>query len=289
MPRPLPNELGERLESAAVLDAPAKAAGKAVRSAVPAGPVKDALSGTWLGHALHPLLTDVTIGTWMSAVLLDLVGGRASEPAAERLIALGLASAPATIATGWTEWADTEVASDAVRRSGIVHAAANGAALAAFAGSLVARRRGDTGRGKLLGLAGAGLMSAGGWLGSHLAYTRGVGVDNTVFESGPRDWTPAGVREADLAEGRPHCVRVEDTPVLLLRQGGRVHALANRCTHRGGALHEGEVGDGTITCPLHGSRFRLEDGFIERGPATARQPVLEARVRDGAVEVRRPD
>jgi len=290
VPSPLPNALSERLESASVLDPPAKAVGKAVRDVVPRGPVKDALAGTWLGHPLHPLLTDIPIGSWTSAVLLDFLGGRASEPAARRLIGIGLAAVPATVATGWHDWADTEPASDQVRRSGFVHALLNGTAASAFAASLVARRNGAVGRGKLLSLAGIGLVGAGGWLGAHLSYGRGVGVDSTIFEkAGAEGWESTGVREADLTEGRPRCVVVGDRPVLLLRQNGRLHALADRCNHRSGPLHEGEVGDGTITCPLHGSRFRLEDGSVERGPATYIQPVFETRVSGGEIEVRRPD
>jgi nitrite reductase/ring-hydroxylating ferredoxin subunit/uncharacterized membrane protein len=278
--------VAERLESAGLLDAPGKALGKAIRNAIPAGPVKDTLSGTWLGHALHPMLTDIPIGAWTSATLLDLLGGRDAEPAARRLIAIGLAAAPPTFVTGWNDWADTEPASDEVRRAGLVHAACNGVATGLLAASYAARRRGDAGRGKLLSLAAVGLISGGGWLGGHLSYARGVGVDQTVFETPPQDWTATGVRDADLLEGRPRFAEVAGTPVMLLRQAGRLHALVDRCNHRGGPLHEGEVGDGTVTCPLHGSCFRLEDGSVERGPATFPQRVLAARVRDGAVEIR---
>jgi nitrite reductase/ring-hydroxylating ferredoxin subunit/uncharacterized membrane protein len=288
VPSTFPHAVAERLEGLGLLDAPGKTIGKAIRDAIPKGAVKDTLSGTWLGHALHPMLTDVPIGTWTSATLLDLLGGRDSEPAARRLIAIGLAAAPPTFVTGWNDWADTEPASDAVRRAGLVHAACNGVAAGLLAASLAARRRGDVGRGKLLSFAAMGLLTGGGWLGGHLSYARGVGVDTTVFDTGPDEWTASGVREADLGEGRPRFAQVGDTPVLLLRQGGRLHALVDRCTHRGGALHEGEVGEGTITCPLHGSCFRLDDGSVERGPAAYPQPVLEARVRDGGVEVRRP-
>ena len=176
MSTPLPNALADRLESTSLLDPPAKTVGGVVRDVIPHGPVKDALSGTWLGHPLHPLLTDIPIGTWTSAVLLDLVGGRASEPAARRLIAIGLAAVPPTALSGWNDWADTETASDDVRRLGFVHGLLNGAAAAVFAASLIARRNGETGRGKLLSLAGMGLVGAGSWLGGHLAYTKGVGV-----------------------------------------------------------------------------------------------------------------
>ena len=276
----------DSLEKLEVLDAPAKAIAKKVRSAVPKGPVKDALSGTQLGHAFHPLMTDVPIGTWMSSVILDLIGGEDGESAADKLIAAGLAATLPTVASGWSDWADTEPASDGVRRVGIVHAAVNGTAAAMFAASYAARRRGDRGRGKLLSLAGISLVGAGGWLGGHLSYAQGVGVDNTVFEPEVADWTPA-LPDAELAEGVPRCAEVEGNPVLLVRQDGRVHALSNRCTHRSGSLHEGELGDGTITCPLHATRFRLSDGGVERGPAAYPQPVYEARVTAGMIEVRR--
>jgi nitrite reductase/ring-hydroxylating ferredoxin subunit/uncharacterized membrane protein len=268
------------------LDPPAKAIGKQVRSLVGHGPVKDVLSGTPIGHALHPLLTDVPIGTWMSSVILDMVGGEEAEGAADKLLAAGLAATLPTVWSGWNDWADTEVASDGVRRVGIVHAAVNGTAAGLFAASYSARRSGRRGRGKLLSLAGISLLGAGGWLGGHLSYAQGVGVDNTVFEPESTDWTPT-IPEADLAEGAPRCVKAGDVPVLLVRQDGRVHALANRCTHRGGPLHEGELGHGTITCPWHGSTFSLEDGSIERGPAAYPQPTYDVRVTAGTVEVRR--
>jgi nitrite reductase/ring-hydroxylating ferredoxin subunit/uncharacterized membrane protein len=288
VPSPLPEALAQRIESADVLDPPAQAIGKFVRDTIPRGPVKDGLAGSWLGHPLHPLLTDLPIGTWTSAVLLDLVGGRSSETAARRLIGLGLAAAAPTFVSGWNDWADTEPASDRVRRMGIVHAVCNGGAAAVFAASLAARRRGSTARGKLLGLTGISLLGAGGWLGAHLSYARGVGVNTTTFEKGAtEDWQATGVREDELAEGAPRCVLVGDRPVMLLRQNGRLHAMADRCNHRMGPLHEGEVGDGTITCPLHGSRFRLEDGSLERGPATYPQPIFETRVTSGVIEVKR--
>jgi nitrite reductase/ring-hydroxylating ferredoxin subunit/uncharacterized membrane protein len=288
MTSPLPSALAERLESTDALDAPAKTIGKAVRDVIPKGPVKDALSGTWMGHALHPLLTDLPIGTWTSATLLDVFGGEAGESAADKLIAMGLILTPATALTGWNDWADTEPASDGVRRSGIVHAAVNVGAISLMAVSLAARRRGARTRGKLIGLAGMSLLGAGGWIGGHLSYAQGVGVDTTVFDTGPEAWTGTGLREAELEDGRPRCVPVAGVPVLVVRSGGQLRALHNRCTHRGGSLADGEVSGGTVTCPLHGSIFSLEDGSVERGPAAYPQPLFEVRVVSGGeVEVRR--
>lgn len=279
---PLAHAAADAIASVEALDPPGRAIGRFWRRTIPKGPVKDLLSGTPLGHALHPLMTDVPIGAWMSAGILDALDGED----ADTLIAVGLAASLPTFWSGWNDWADTEPASDGVRRVGLVHALANGTAAALFAASLVARRSGERGRGKLLSTAGLALLGAGGWLGGHLAYAQGVGVDTTVFETGAEDWTDA-MADVDLVEGRPACVRADGDAVLLVRQGGRVHALADRCTHRGGPLHEGELGEGTITCPLHATRFRLEDGSVERGPAAYPQPVFDVRTSGGRIEVRR--
>lgn len=272
-----------RLESAEALDAPGKAIGDGVRSTISAGAVKDAISGTWLGHALHPMLTDVVIGSFLSATLLDLIGGgRASE----RLIAVGIAAYGPTALTGVNDWADSERADDAVRRVGLVHAASNAAALSLYASSLAARRRGAQASGVLLSMAGAAALAAAGYLGGHLSLRRGVGVDQTVFDPGPREWTPVG-DASQLAEGRPARVLAEETPVLLLRSGERIFAIHDRCSHRGCSLSDGKVEGDQIVCACHGSRFELRGGSLRGGPATAAQPAFEVREREQRIEVRR--
>ena len=170
------NALVARLESVEALDAPAAAIGRRVRELIPAGAPKDALSGRWLGHAVHPILSDIPIGTWTSSVLLDWIGGSDSRTAADRLLATGVLAAGATVVTGWSDWSDAEAADAAVRRSGLVHAAANATATALMISSFIQRKRGARGRGKLLSLTGAAAMGVGGWLGGHLSYTLGAGV-----------------------------------------------------------------------------------------------------------------
>ena len=170
------NPLVARFESLTALDGVARAAGNAVRGMVGDGTPKELLSGAWLGHALHPILTDIPIGTWTSAVVLDWTGGRASRPAADRLVATGLLAAGATIATGWSDWADAEREDAAVRRSGLLHAVVNATGTALMTGSYLARRQGARGRGRALALAATGALGAGGWLGGHLSYTLGAGV-----------------------------------------------------------------------------------------------------------------
>jgi nitrite reductase/ring-hydroxylating ferredoxin subunit/uncharacterized membrane protein len=277
--------LVERLEGAAVVDGPAEAVAKAVRGALKPGAAKDLLSGTPLGHALHPLLTDAVIGTWTSATILDLVGGKAAQPAAERLIGVGiLASLPTTL-SGVSDWADTTPKSPAVRRVGAAHAILNAGALALYSASLAARRGGRRATGVLLGLAGAGTLTVSGHLGGHLSYARGVGVDETAFAEPIADWTRAAFT-AEVPEDEPFLARVAGQDILLVRHDGQIRGLANRCSHRGGPLHRGTLEDGCITCPLHRSRFRLRDGAVERGPSPYPQPSYDVRIAGDHIEVR---
>ena len=170
------NALAARLEAVEALDPPARLAARTVRRLIPDGAPRQVLNGAWLGHALHPLLTDLPIGTWTSSVLLDWIGGPDSQAAADRLILTGLLATAPVIATGWSDWADAEPGDDAIRRSGLVHAGVNALAVNLMIGSYVARKRGARGRGKLLSLAGSSAMGAAGWLGGHLSYTLGAGV-----------------------------------------------------------------------------------------------------------------
>jgi nitrite reductase/ring-hydroxylating ferredoxin subunit len=161
----------------------------------------------------------------------------------------------------------------------------NSTALALYAASLRNRRRGRRRRGVALGLAGLGALTGGGYLGSHLSYRFGQGVDQTTFDSEvPADWSDAAAA-GDLRD-EPLSVEVGDTPVLLARHAGGVLALHDRCSHRGCSLASGDVEDGAVTCSCHGSRFRLSDGELLRGPATSPQPAFDARERDGRIEIR---
>lgn len=284
---PVVAELAEGLAEVKVIDGPAKWIGKQVRNLTRPAKVKEALSGTWLGHPVHPLLIALPIGTWSSAVLLDWLAGDDAEQGADVLVAAGIAAAGPTVATGWNDWADAEPASDPVRRLGLIHAALNASAVALFAGSLAARLGGARDKGKLLALAGMGAVTGGGWLGGHLTYAKAVGVDTTVFEEYPTDWTPA-LADAALGEGEMRKVDVGGVPIMLARWQGEVYALANTCVHRGGSLADGELENGCVVCPLHSSTFRLKDGSLERGPGPYPQPALETRVSDGSIEVRAP-
>lgn len=255
---------------------------KLAAALLPTPSVKDFLSGTWLGHPLHPALTDAALGTWMSATLLDVLGSPELEGAARRLVGIGVLASLPTAAAGLADWSDT---GGETRRIGTVHALTNLVVLECYAASWLFRRAGQQPLGKAFSVLGAGVSILGAYLGSHLIMRQGVGVDQTIFEALPHDWRPV-LDDDQLQEGAMQRVAVDGVGVLVARWDGRVLALADRCTHRGGPLHEGHLQDGRVTCPWHGSTFSLEDGSIVRGPATAPEPAFDVRVREGRIEVR---
>jgi nitrite reductase/ring-hydroxylating ferredoxin subunit len=286
---PPPTEpLIDALEGVAILDAPGKAIGKTVRGTLGPGVLRDLICGTWLGHPLHPVLTDVVIGSWLSATLLDAIGSDDDDAATRRLMGVGIAAAVPTVLSGVVDWADSEVVNPPVRRTGLVHAVSNVTALSLYSGSLLARRRGADGRGKGLALGGAAVLVFSAFLGGHLSFARGIGVNQTVFDASiPEEWTDASVGATELVADEPKSTVVGDTPVMLLRHGDGIHALHDRCSHRGCSLSGlGKVEGEIVTCGCHGSEFDLRDGSVQRGPATRHPPVYEARESDGRIQVR---
>ncbi len=285
--RPIFRFLADAVGRAEGLDPVAGKVSGVVAKAVPGGFVKDFLAGTWLGHPLHPVLTDVPIGAWVAAGFLDVFGGEESRPAARKLIGFGTLTALPTAVAGLADWVDTD---GGAKRVGFVHAAGNVAALGLYALSWAARRCGRNGRGVALSMtASAGALGTA-YLGGHMSFGQGVGVDETTFEEGPKNWKALDLSIDKLGDGKKVRATVGQVRLLLYRSGDRVFALSDRCSHRGCALAAGEIqgtGDHTVVvCQCHGSTFRMVDGAVMRGPATAPQPAYEARITGEKIEVR---
>ncbi|MDT4975502.1 MAG: hypothetical protein QOG98_1260 [Pseudonocardiales bacterium] len=243
--------------------------------------------GRWAGHALHPALSDLPIGLWSGAVVLDAlgkdvaIGGSRMDPAGT-LSAAGLMAAAATVATGVTDWS---VSDGEDRRVGLFHGVLNVAGVTLQGASLAARLAGHRSSARVLSVTSLGVTAAAGYVGGHLVQGRAVMVNRVAGFSGPNRWVRA-MPETDLPEDTLTGVEVEGRQVLLHRSDGELHALDNTCSHAGGLLSRGDVTGCAVTCPLHGSRFDLRDGHILRGPAHHPQPVLPTRVRNGWIEVR---
>ena len=164
------HRLVDKLAASAWLDGIADAIQPAIGSLLDSEgtfktPLKNALHGTWLGHALHPMLTDIPIGAWAVAAVcdgLELVGMEGYGDAADIAIAIGSAAAFAAALTGWADWSDTR---DDPKRLGIAHAALGGAALSAYLASLAMRAAGSRRAAAWTALAAYGVVSACAYLG----------------------------------------------------------------------------------------------------------------------------
>ena len=261
------------------------------------GPVRDALNGVWLGHPLHPVLAQAPVGAWLSATVLDgwprsrknnagKPRGRESggEAGQRRLVAFGLVAAGAAALAGAADWSEQH---EQQMRVGVVHAAANVTAAGFYGASLLTRRPAAS---RALRLAGLAAVAAGGLLGGHIAFRLSGGANQAepvphLVQPGWHDLMPA----AGLEDARPVKAMLGEVPVVVIRDGSAVHVLAGRCSHLSGPLAEGELDAGGLSCPWHGSVFRITDGAVVRGPATAPQPVFRTRVRAGVIQVCLPD
>jgi nitrite reductase/ring-hydroxylating ferredoxin subunit/uncharacterized membrane protein len=279
------------VEEQSWLDPPSKALQKAVHgtfeAAGPAGrKVKNFLHGVWLGHPLHPVITDVPVGAWTAAIVLDAMEvtthRRGFGAAADVGIGVGVVSALAAAVSGITDWQHTN---GRARRVGFVHALLNVAATGLFGASWVARRRDDRPMGRGLSLLGYLVAAISAYLGGHLVFAQRIGVKHGPDEAGPDQFTPVLPVE-ELAEGRLRKAEVRGQAVLLVRRGDRIYAMQEICTHLGGPLSEGWLVEDSVVCPWHQSRYRLEDGGVLDGPSTYDQPCFETRIRNGQVEVR---
>lgn len=250
--------------------------------------INDFLHGRWLGHALHPIATDIPIGAWSMTAAFDalaLAGKRDLEPGADVALVVGIAGAIAAALTGFAEWSDTR---DEPRRLGMAHAALNSSALACYVASSVLRRTGRRNAGIALAFAGLGMTSTAAYLGGELAFGYALGVKHTAEPIDPPDDFAPVCDASALADGETRPAYFNDVPVLLSRRGDRVTAVAATCTHRGAPLREASMADDCVTCPWHGSTFDVLDGTVREGPATFGLARFDARLREDTIELRRP-
>ncbi|WP_051190380.1 Rieske 2Fe-2S domain-containing protein [Kaistella palustris] len=249
--------------------------------------LKNILHGTWLGHPLHPVITDIPVGAWSVAAALDsieLAGNSKYKKGADAAVVIGIAGAVGAAVTGLTDWTGTN---GKKRKIGLLHGVLNLTGTALYATSLVLRNKKKTrNTGLALSMAGYGIVSLAAYLGGHLVFGEQIGVDHTATsEEYPKKFVPV-LAESELPENSMKAVKAADIQVLLARKNGALFAIANTCSHLGGPLDEGELRDDlTVKCPWHGSVFSLKDGTVVNGPATEQQPQFEVRTQNGQIEV----
>jgi nitrite reductase/ring-hydroxylating ferredoxin subunit/uncharacterized membrane protein len=270
--------LADRLQS--ILSNTATTAGPAGQQ------VEDVLHGRWLGHPLHPALVNVPIGAWTVAAALDAIeevsGNRALGSGADAAIGLGLVGALGAAITGIADWRHTD---GRARRVGLAHGLLNTGAMALYTTSLILRRFKARRAGRGVAAFGYLVANASAYLGGYLVFNEQVGVDHTADQQPPQVFVPV-LSEAELPENTLRRVTANGMPVLLLRRGERIYAIAETCSHLGGPLAEGKLENLSVVCPWHGSRVALQSGEVLNGPSTYPQPCFESRVQQGQIEVR---
>lgn len=248
--------------------------------------VADILHGVWLGHPLHPVLTDVSVGAWSLGSFFDILSlldrSQKSQHTADSLVQLGNVAALPTVLAGLADF--STIPKDAAG-TGLTHATLNAAGFSLYLASARARSTGNRGQAIALSGLAASIMLASAYLGGHLSFSQRVGVNHAQAPDGPQDWTPV-LAAADLQESQPVRVEVEDNAVLLYRKGDRVMAIGAVCAHAGGPLDEGHFHDNSVQCPWHDSVFSLQDGRVVHGPSTYHVPHYHARLHDGNVELK---
>jgi nitrite reductase/ring-hydroxylating ferredoxin subunit/uncharacterized membrane protein len=251
----------------------------------PFPPLKDFLHGTWLGHPLHPLLTDVPIGAFTVALVFDVLGLR---DAASPTIAFGILAMLAAAVAGYVDYIDIDT-DGPPRRYASVHQTLMLLSLICYfvSGGI---RYGQFGTHDTievpLAVVGYVLLAAGAYLGGDIVFNFGTQVDRHAWREIDDKWRALDVTE--VPEGKPTKAKAGAQTLVVVRRGERLFALHDICSHQGCSLSEGKlVDDGRrIECGCHGSRFEVADGSLNRGPAVYDQPAYEVRRSEGKLEVR---
>ena len=246
-------------------------------------PVHNFLNGTWLGHPLHPVLTDLPIGAFTVVILLDVLSFR---DAANVTLGFGIVAMVAAAVAGYADYADTD---GTARWRATVHSALMVVALVIFIVSLVIRlgKPVDPTLGTATAIVAFLIMSASAYIGGDVVFALGNMVNRHAWRSRGTQWL-ALEAPADIPEGVLTRAKAGTESLVLVRRGDTIMALHATCAHAGGPLPEGRIVDGCIECPWHGSRFDLQTGHLRRGPANYDQPRYEVRrTSEGAWEARR--
>jgi nitrite reductase/ring-hydroxylating ferredoxin subunit len=250
--------------------------------------VKDFLNGVWIGHPLHPIITDVPIGAWTMTELLDAIsaisgGDKGLDTAADVTLGAGIVAALGAAVTGIVDWSDV---GGAHRRLGMAHALVNVGGLALNLTSLGLRLGGNSrGAARTLSAGGYLLSALAAYIAGELVYNLGQAINRDAWVSGPEKYTDAGSID-ELQDGVMVKMEVEGRPIVLVKDGDDIHAFDGTCPHYGGPLWEGELKGNVVVCPWHSSNFDITDGRVVHGPATAPVPTYSVRKRNGRVQVR---
>jgi len=245
-------------------------------------PVRDFLVGTWLGHPLHALVTDVPIGALTLVIILDVLG---QAVAADVALLVGVLAMLAAALAGYADYSTTD---GRARVRATLHSSIMLVSLVIYVVSLGIRATGPTSRTVpiVLSIVAYVILAAGAFVGGDVVYALGNMVDRHAWRSSGTKWQRLDA--AEIAEGTLVKASAGGQALVLIRTGTTIQAMHEQCAHAGGPLSEGTIVDDCIECPWHGSRFEIGTGRRRRGPTVYDQPHFEVRLAEaGGYKARR--
>ena len=251
----------------------------------PIRPIQNLLNGSWLGHPVHAVVTDVPIGALTASIVADVIG----QPiVADVSLLIGVLAMVASAVTGAADY--TEVDGTARNRA-TVHSVVMVVSLVLYLISLAIRSTGPADRLApiLIALVAYLLLALGAAIGGDLVYLIGTHVNRHAWRGAGAKWIKLDLGDlTDIPEGGPTKLKAGINELAVVREGDRILAVHAQCAHAGGPLAEGSLVGDAIECPWHGSRFRLANGHNVRGPAMYDQPAYDVRrAETGGWEARR--
>jgi len=251
----------------------------------PIRPIQNFLNGTWLGHPVHSVVTDVPIGALTVAIVADVIG---QHVVADVSMLLGVLGMVVAAVTGLADYAEVD---GNARNRATVHGTLMVVTLVLYTISLLIRVGNPPDRlvPIVVGVAGYLLLALAATIGGDLVYLIGTHVNRHAWRGAGVKWIKLDLGELDdIPEGGPTKLKAGINELAVVREGDRILAVHAQCAHAGGPLAEGSLVGDAIECPWHGSRYRLADGHVVRGPTMYDQPAYEVRRAEaGGWEVRR--
>lgn len=259
-------------------------------------------------HPIHPMLVTLPIGLWTASLAYDVAaaarGSRRLQDSADDMMLAGLIGALSAAVPGAIDYFAVIPSESSAKKRGATHGLLNVSLTALYSANWLLRSRGGERWRRWLGiplsLVGVGGLMYSGWLGGTLVYRNQIGVDHrgpnaTKWrESGPIEGQPGeAVAVATMKElgkpGQTKLVHLNGHRIVVARDGDRIVAFQDHCTHRGGPLADGVLTCGLITCPWHGSQFNVETGEVASGPAEEKIRIYPVQIEEDLVRVVAPE
>jgi len=254
------------------------------------------------------MLVSLPIGLWTGSLAYDLASLAAGDDqlrrTADDMMLAGFLGALAAAVPGAIDYFAVIPPRSSAKKRGATHGLINVGLATLYGANWLMRTRSRAGWGRRLGtplsFIGAGILCYSGWLGGTLVYRNQIGVDHrgpnaTKWRESGRIEGTAGQPVAvaareDLGQpGQMKLVHLNGHRIVVAREGDRIVAFQDHCTHRGGPLADGVLACNVVTCPWHGSQFNVDTGEVVNGPAREGIQIYPVQIEGDEVRIVAPE